>query len=1709
MLVIYFLSFIQTQCNVACVDSPCSACISGSLYNSISCLPLCPTGYTQSDNSCSPTDGLTIFSLDFSEFTSFSSTNIGDFLAPSDLPFSNPASMGPLPTSNQGLYFTSSSCLEAQRPGWVLAPDFTLSFLYNPTSDGIILQVYDGSILVLSLSVHSGSINLSLILANSLNQNSVQTAGSAVSPGWFSFSLTGSQGNGVFTITALGNSATFNGYEFRYQVDTLSYYIGNGVDGFQGFLYFIRLDNEAISGFTGILPVYGEIFQGYTDSGFNPQVCSISCPSQWPWCIRASCSICYSDNCYGCSGYSLDECTSCVNNDYSAPECGLLGLHCQSGGLFSCSTCMSGFSLIDGLCLNSPFNYNPENLSNPVVDLKFDSYMQYYEGIFYSGAIAATYSPFNPSPDDPIFLKSRGLYFYGGAYLTSLVAIVSNYKFTITAWVLAKNNGEIYNKNSIILYSSSCAGLYLSSAQSVKWVSSGICLSEYGVWTFDQLTVGFSSGTTQITISINQVVSTLVSFNGYALYDDFTSLSTIGSGLYGFIYSLSIWQSDSVLTANHYNVCGNDLSASCLWTCLQGNYWNPYTQTCQNCFFMCVHGCGTWGTCNPCADISCSTCTNYNATCVPDLTSGQCGILYYFKEPGKCCRPNCADCYESYTTNCLACYADKYLLGDHCVEICPLGFTASGGNCVITIDPIIVLSFDEIQSEVIDSASGLVFQSASAGTSPLPTAQRGYYFSHSSVLTSESFVLSFNFTIIFYIKLQSAGNLYDAGGFFIEYTAGTIVIQFFENGYSYYLNTVSFPNIDEWIVLAVSSYQGFGNQETMTRVQHSANSATFVNSYFTELVSCTDTVIDIGSSSSSFTGFLWFFQVWNSMVDVSTLFIQTCFTSGSSDCLWPCDFNEYFEGPSCITCGGSCPNSVCRRESDCSLCVNILCTACLDFTTCTSCIANAQLNSQSVCECSTGYYWATASQTCEECDPLCTSCTGPGLSECYCGDNAYLEGYQCVCNTGYYSSDSGCLACDFRCLECFGPKYYECLECSRYLFETVCLQKCPVGYFTLGNQCMIESLDYLVVRYAFDTPMTTVRDQMQGLIAIYGSYNNKYPYLDASDPIPAYQRGIYFTGTGSFLTFPHSSEDILLFGHRFSIAIWINPISPSNTLLFYENPNSQLLFSLTISNFFPEIIVLIDISYYNYSAINPLQPGEWNHILFSLGYTNFTTVEFYVNTYQTQSAYLENAPFIDSKNSLMILGTDRLFLEFFSGFVYSIELYINLPVLSSLADIENCNTCLVCPATGLCIPDCNISSYYNNSSNQCVECRSDCLYGCSNNQNCSLCLDPYCSTCTCFTTDSCIECVTNYQIVNNICVPCDSSTYYDEQQKTCRECLNLCKECTSATACTSCSENSHLVSNTACGCNLGYFFNNSMCARKSFFASISISSKNVAVISFTEDLKENLESNALQVQINQVPQIYSIQMLDNSLYSVSVSFSSSINPGDKLQINFISPILSKANSILATTALEVELFTEYSYKDILVINQAASIAQFAFVAGVGAAFATSLLNVNPLTFFNFLNNMDIYSYTALYYQDLDPSLVKFLQILNPSSWVPNIFSYFINQSEGNQLDPSFNNYGNSSNLLLINSGSTLGILAGILGIPFIAAIVKNIKISWIRRQSIKILNNYRFKAFLRFFLQSFLELSCNAIIGIYYTSLRNTTQLIDFIFSLIFGVFTI
>lgn len=198
-----------------------------------------------------------------------------------------------------------------------------------------------------------------------------------------------------------------------------------------------------------------------------------------------------------------------------------------------------------------------------------------------------------------------------------------------------------------------------------------------------------------------------------------------------------------------------------------------------------------------------------------------------------------------------------------------------------------------------------------------------------------------------------------------------------------------------------------------------------------------------------------------------------------------CDATKCFDCPAktysgadraCEDCHDTC--ATCKQDSD---------------TDCTSCVFPKVLTAAGSCSCPQGWGAPTdevckadtgdcqlgqylSSGVCLKCSPQCSSCKGPGESDCtscYPDQNkALLAGTKlgkCKCKEGFYDENGQCQPCDAKCKLCSGPGSDKCLECKTDLS--------PVSTLT-GSSCVCATGKiWSIYSSTCITPSTTWKDK--------------------------------------------------------------------------------------------------------------------------------------------------------------------------------------------------------------------------------------------------------------------------------------------------------------------------------------------------------------------------------------------------------------------------------------------------------------------------------------------------------------------------------------------------------------------------------------------------------------------------------------------------------
>ncbi|OMJ91055.1 hypothetical protein SteCoe_6525 [Stentor coeruleus] len=406
---------------------------------------------------------------------------------------------------------------------------------------------------------------------------------------------------------------------------------------------------------------------------------------------------------------------------------------------------------------------------------------------------------------------------------------------------------------------------------------------------------------------------------------------------------------------------------------------------------------------------------------------------------------------------------------------------------------------------------------------------------------------------------------------------------------------------------------------------------------------------------------------------------------------------------------------------------------------------------------------------------------------------------------------------------------YSGLSCSACdtgycLIDDVCVIL-PTGYSISGDYCSLNT--DLVFNLALGKYDGTIQESALNLQGITGNNQKFYPYYDTNDPyIGTYDRGYYFNGVSSYISFPNTN---FILAPNFKFGVFFYPISFGGVLLTKQNPT-------TVQEYFT-FYVTLDIGDFAWSFNTPYGFMDWPTNGYVTGIGGWIYIEF-ASSYSSSRMYnyeesyfgdvITNSggpdEYIDDTSDLstLFIGAKKMpdgsFSGFFKGFIYSMDLYNSYHATGFLGTCDP--GCYYCKPDQSCITDCTIDKYWTGPGiSDCANCPAQCTKGCrSGTSTCSICDDIHCNdcdniavclgcidgadfvagVCTCLSNyvESGLECIyCNGYVLANVCFPCG---YY-------------CSTCTSS-ACTTCSvAHSSPSTGVDCACDSGYTDSGTTC----------------------------------------------------------------------------------------------------------------------------------------------------------------------------------------------------------------------------------------------------------------------------------------------------------
>ena len=369
--------------------------------------------------------------------------------------------------------------------------------------------------------------------------------------------------------------------------------------------------------------------------------------------------------------------------------------------------------------------------------------------------------------------------------------------------------------------------------------------------------------------------------------------------------------------------------------------------------------------------------------------------------------------------------------------------------------------------------------------------------------------------------------------------------------------------------------------------------------------------------------------------------------------------------------------------------------------------------------------------------------------------------------------------------------------------------------------------------------------------------------------------------------------------------------------------------------------------------------------------------------------------------------------------------------------------------------------------------------GLDGNFECRYCIEP-CKFC--LNSSFCKSCLDDLKVLDvesGLCLDrCEKGYYFSEGD--CVKCKDLCDRCTNYELCTVCKRNSELIDND-CVCSRNSTLRNGKCVLKYFH--FSISKVNMRIfITFNESLDLSISKSNINVKISNIKFSYNFLELSKKKYFLSITPKISIPKNTKLTFTIIkNPINSSAGSLLLNYTKSIYL-SEY-----LIINtnqqldslikSSKPIAQTATTSAIGISIVS-----NPASAWVLINTLQLIMYIPISQNKLTDNIKNFCTSLSDFNLLPNPMQYIFSRSSSSKPSKNQLTTGIDSSVFWYNCGQNVSLLIFfIILYPFIHFLSK-LTYGKLALTFMKLLKNYKYGLFLRYWIESYLDLGFFSLI---------------------------
>ena len=425
----------------------------------------------------------------------------------------------------------------------------------------------------------------------------------------------------------------------------------------------------------------------------------------------------------------------------------------------------------------------------------------------------------------------------------------------------------------------------------------------------------------------------------------------------------------------------------------------------------------------------------------------------------------------------------------------------------------------------------------------------------------------------------------------------------------------------------------------------------------------------------------------------------------------------------------------------------------------------------------------------------------------------------------------------------------------------------------------------------------------------------------------------------------------------------------------------------------------------------------------------------------------------------------------------------------------------------------------NNTSNnytQCGECNNDCS-SCVGQNACSECRVtgalPSGTGCKCpdYYYNDGIECVfcANWNSTTQGCIFCGADQYFNGSN--CVVCPGLCMSC-SQSQCITCVDHAE-IANNVCVCS-EFYEGVTECSPVPFNLNAVADANNNILLIFSQEITNNLTKTDFSLTIENANFEYSVIKWSAEEFLISIQYKIAIQAATTAKLLILENITSILNDTLYTLSYSVPLtYTNSSQSELSITYQAQATKYMVVLSSL--SIVLSLLNFNFVSLWSFLNTLQLLIYIRLCSIYMPPKITLVLQTFRNINATPNVFAFIISPEKSDVPSQRFYDFGFTSTNIFLNAGSYLTALIILITNMLLIMILHNIRhkkpISYgvIKGFIESSLSKFRYSAFLRLYIQSYLELVACSLVGAITLSLQSVMEMFSLVACILISGVTI